>query len=176
MIQCNLQQVSLPSDVRSPFILSECLDTPVIQRIIDEAAFLIFLTCAGRSSFILPLLRQRERRLKRRGRKLLSYHFFDEMGHFGRSETMKGESGKSIGEVQTGLKLKINERLNITTLYLNNQINQRHQQQSLAQQRKPHHSTATEVLPAVGSKMQQIAYTHPGKHFPVAFHQLNEDL
>lgn len=46
-------------------------------------------------------------------------------------------------------KLKVNERLYITTLYLNNQINQGNEQECLAQQGEFHHTLATSILPAV---------------------------
>ena len=38
-----------------------------------------------------------ERRLKRCGKELHSSDFFDEMGRFRHSETMKGETGKTTG-------------------------------------------------------------------------------
>ena len=73
-------------------------------------------------------------------------------------------------------ELEVYERLDFSTLHLDNQVDNCHHEQSLTYQRQPGYEANTTLFPVVGHKMQRITQQHEGEHHTVASNQLGEHL
>ena len=72
--------------------------------------------------------------------------------------------------------MKIDERLYLRTLHLNDEVNDQYHQHGFSQQGEADNRRCAGTLPTIGDKVQKITQRHQGKDLPITRYQLRKEL